>query len=90
MLNLKSLIHGHFIFRIRLRVQPPPGASLFFKWILLRVPELMIGAREAENTIGDGFGYGYNLGMNRATKFYPGVSPPLRSFKRYRRRLHNM
>ncbi len=40
-----------FIFRSRLRIQPPPGASLFFKWILIRVPELVIGGQEKENTI---------------------------------------
>ncbi len=32
-----------FIFRIRLRVQPPPGASLFFKCILLRLSERCAG-----------------------------------------------
>ncbi len=31
--------------------QPPPGASLFFKWTFVRVPELLIGARETQNTI---------------------------------------
>ncbi len=61
-----------FIFRIRLRIQPPPGASLFPKWILLRVPELVIGARETENIIGDGF-RPIDLGINMATKLYPGV-----------------
>ncbi len=62
-----------FIFRNRLKVQPPPCASLFFIWILLRVPELVIGARETENAIGCGFRPG-DLCINMATKFYPGVS----------------
>ncbi len=30
------------------RVQPPPDASLFFKWVLLRVSELLIGARDGK------------------------------------------
>ncbi len=40
-----------FIFRIRLTVQLPPGAGVFFKRMLIRVPELVIGTRETENTI---------------------------------------
>ncbi len=44
-----------YVFRIRLRVQPPPGASLFFKWKFVTAPELVIGAREAGNTIGNDF-----------------------------------
>ncbi len=55
------------IFRSRLRVQPPPGA-MFFKWIILRVPELVIRARETENTIGNGF-RPRDLGTNMTTKF---------------------
>ncbi len=34
-----------------LRVRPPPG----FSWILHRVSELLIGARETERAIGPGF-----------------------------------
>ncbi len=41
--------------------------------IFLRVPELVIGEQEIENTIGNGFGDGY-LCMNMAAKFYTGVS----------------
>ncbi len=48
--------------------------------------ELVIGARETENTIGNGFGDGY-FGMNMATKFYPGV-PYLKNRGLYRRGLY--
>ncbi len=40
--------------------------------ILLRVPKLVIGAREMENTIANGF-RPWDLGINIATKFYPGA-----------------
>ncbi len=40
-----------YFFGFMLRVRPPPG----FSWILHRVSELVIGARETERAISPGF-----------------------------------